>query len=100
MCACAWMPAAVRPIFSAKDVIILMIHSFNLQVVRLLLLFSRKDVRMRLDASGSAPIFCAIEAGNLNVSRELLSVSPEEQVLCILSPPPSCQDFVLLTAKV
>ncbi len=52
-----------------------------MQVVRLLLLFSRKDVRMRLDASGSAPIFCAIEAGNLNVSRELLSVSPEEQVL-------------------
>ncbi len=36
-----------------------MIHSFNVQVVRLLLLFSRKDVRMRLYASGSVPIFCA-----------------------------------------
>ncbi len=50
------------PIFCANDIIILMIHSFNAQVVRLLLLFSWKDVRMRLDASGSAPIFCAIEA--------------------------------------
>ncbi len=76
-----------------------MIHSFNAQVVRLLLLFSRKDVRMRLDASGSAPIFCAIEAGNLNVSRELLSVSPEEQVL-YRPPSQSFEFFVLLTATV
>jgi hypothetical protein len=50
------------------------------KVVRLLLLHSRKDARTRLDASGTVPLFCAIEAGNLNVCRELLSVDPEEQV--------------------
>jgi hypothetical protein len=49
-------------------------------VVRTLLQHSAKDVRMRLDSSGSAPLFCAIEAGNLNVCRELLSDQPEEQV--------------------
>ncbi len=58
---CAHAPGSA-PIFFANDVTILMIDFYNVQVVRLLLLFSSKDVRMRLDASGSAPIFCTIEA--------------------------------------
>ena len=33
-----------------------------------------------MDGAGNAPIFCAIEAGNNNVCKELLSQDPEQQV--------------------
>ena len=37
-------------------------------------------VRSKMDGAGNAPIFCAIEAGNNNVCKELLSQDPEQQV--------------------
>jgi len=48
--------------------------------VKALLLHSKKDIRSKLDASGNIPLFCAIEAGNNNTCRELLSQVPEDQV--------------------
>ena len=38
------------------------------------------------DSCGSIPLFCAIEAGNNNVCRELLSGKAEQQVLHVKQP--------------
>ena len=39
---------------------------------------------MSEDSCGSIPLFCAIEAGNNNVCRELLGGKAEQQVLHVL----------------
>ena len=50
------------------------------QIVKILLLHSNKDVRFVGDLADSLPLFTAIEAGNSNVCRELLSVDPGRQL--------------------
>ena len=39
-----------------------------------------KGVRVREDAEGNIPLFAAIEAGNINICRELLEKDTELQV--------------------
>ena len=41
---------------------------------------------MSEDSCGSIPLFCAIEAGNNNVCRELLGGKAEQQVLHVKQP--------------
>ena len=50
------------------------------QIVKILLHHSNKDVRFVGDLADSLPLFTAIEAGNSNVCRELLSVDPGRQL--------------------
>ena len=50
------------------------------QIVKILLHHSNKDVRFIGDLADSLPLFTAIEAGNSNVCRELLSVDPGRQL--------------------
>ena len=54
----------------------------SVQIMKILLLHCNKDLRFKEDSCGSIPLFCAIEAGNSNVSKELLLVDPEKQVEC------------------
>ena len=76
----------------------------SLQIVKVLLLHSPADLRLKgklpasvhhvnshevhlsEDACGSIPLFCAIEAGNNNVCRELLGSLAEQQVLHVKQP--------------
>ena len=46
----------------------------------MLLLHSSSDLRLQEDSCGSIPLFCAIESGNNNVCKELLSSNAEKQV--------------------
>ena len=48
--------------------------------MKVLLLHSADDLRLKEDSCGSIPLFCAIEAGNNNVCKELLSARAEQQV--------------------
>ena len=50
------------------------------QIVKILLQASNKEVRLQGDLVNSLPLFTAIENGNSNVCRELLSVQPERQL--------------------
>ena len=55
-------------------------------IVELLLQYSNKEVRYMADLSGNIPLFCAIESGNSNVVRKLLSVNAEKQVALVKEP--------------
>jgi ankyrin repeat protein len=50
------------------------------QVVKILLNNSSKEIRFSEDLASGFPLFTAIEAGNANVARELLSKDPEKQL--------------------
>ena len=65
----------------------------SVQIVKILLLHCSKDLRLKEDSCGSIPLFCAIEAGNNNVCRELLSVNPEQQVRVSITDPPSYNEI-------
>ena len=54
--------------------------------VELLLQYSNKEVRYMADLTGNIPLFCAIEAGNGNVVRKLLSHHAEKQVSMVKEP--------------
>ena len=55
--------------------------NLDVQIVKILLSHSKKEVRSMEDSCGSIPLFCAIEAANNNVCKELLSKDPEPQVI-------------------
>ena len=55
-------------------------YSQSSQIVHVLLKHSTKEARVEEDLANSSPLFTAIEAGNSNVCRELLSVEPERQL--------------------
>ena len=50
------------------------------RIVKLLLSNGDPASVLSRDSSGNIPLFCAIEAGNIDVVRELLSVDPHAQV--------------------
>ena len=50
------------------------------KIVKLLLSNGDPASVLSRDSSGNIPLFCAIEAGNIDVVRELLSVDPHAQV--------------------
>ena len=58
----------------------------SLQIVKVLLSHASEDLRMMQDSCGSIPLFCAIESGNNNICKELLSTKAEEQVLHVKQP--------------
>ena len=49
-------------------------------IVKILLSHAGKEARFLGDATGTLPLFCAIEAGNTNVCKQLLAVEPDKQL--------------------
>ena len=58
----------------------------SLQIIRLLLHHTQEELRLKEDTCGSIPLFCALEAGNNNVCKELLNAQAKSQVTHIKQP--------------
>eukprot|EP00095_Tigriopus_kingsejongensis_P008369 maker-scaffold856_size87843-snap-gene-0.19 protein:Tk08369 transcript:maker-scaffold856_size87843-snap-gene-0.19-mRNA-1 annotation:"PREDICTED: uncharacterized protein LOC100122337" len=56
------------------------------QVLKELLKHCPKEVRMKPDADGNIPLFVAIEFGNFNMCRELVSTDTEDQIQRLKMP--------------
>ena len=56
------------------------------QVVKLLLSHSKPELRCLSDSCGAIPLFCAVEAANTNVCRELLAAESAAQLAATKQP--------------
>ena len=56
------------------------LHKSCIEIVRILLHHSAPELRYKEDLAGTIPLFCAVEATNNNVCKELLAKDAEAQV--------------------